>query len=76
MVRSLWGGCELYAAISLGGEAVRFSRPASRALGGRSGLYERGGDPLIKAVDRGDDEALSLLRQCLLEGAVFRVPLN
>ncbi len=76
MVRSLWGGCELYTAPGIGREAVRFFGPASGALGGLSGLYQRIGDPLVKAVDRGDDEALSLLRQCFLEGAVFRVPLD
>ena len=76
VVRSLWGGCELYPAPGIGREAVRFPGPASGALGGRSGLYERSGDPLVKAVDRGDDEALRLLRRCFLEGAVFRVPLD
>jgi hypothetical protein len=50
--------------------------PASRALGCLGGLNEGCGDPCVKACDRGNDEALCLLYLCLLEGAVFWVPLD
>jgi hypothetical protein len=70
----LWGGCKLYAASGVGWRVPSGFGSASWPFYGRGGLQEGSGDPVVKACDGGDDEALRLLCFRLLEGAFFRIP--
>jgi len=66
----------LHPTLGIWRETLRDIGSASGAFCCRGGLYEGCADSRFKAGDRGDEEALCLLDLHLLEGAVFKVPLD